>query len=141
SVQWEDPQEQPIEPASRSSCLMNPAMSRIFVKRKPSLLAGHSPQIVQPVSGRSRHGMIAVGNDYGVSVQHLMRDRLAVVRINHLMAEPLNRVDAIVIHLFDFRLAVAAVMLMRRIAAPVARGINGFTHDQPAHIRVAYEDV
>src|SRR5688572_15282392 len=70
-----------------------------------------------------------------------MRDALAIVGIEELLAEPLRRIDPVVIDLLERRLAVAAVMFVRRIAAPVAGRIDGLADHQPADVRVVDENI
>jgi hypothetical protein len=58
-----------------------------------------------------------------------------------LVAEPLWWIYAVVIDLFQPRFPILAVVLVRRIAAPVARWIKCLTHQQPLRKRVVHENV
>src|SRR5262245_59863150 len=109
---------------------MNPPVRRVFKQRQRALFAGHCPEVIESIAWSSSYGMIAVWQQDRVAVSHLMRDGFAVVCINCLISESLRRIDPIVIDLFQFRLAVAAVVLVRWEAAPVARRVEGFTHHQ-----------
>ena len=79
--------------------------------------------------------MIAVGQQHHVAIAHRVRHRFAVGGVEHLLAESLRRVDAEVVDLFERRLAVAAVVLVRRKAAPVAGRIERLADHQPTHVR------
>src|ERR671934_157785 len=68
--------------------------------------------------------MIAVRQQHGVAVAHDVGDAFTVRRVLHLMAEALRRIDAVVVNLLEYRLAVLSVVLVRRIAAPVAGWIE-----------------
>ena len=75
--------------------------------------------------------MIAVRQQHRIAVANDVRDALAVRGVEQLLAESLRRGDAEVVHLFEHRLAVAAVVLVRRIAAPVPGRIEGLPDHDP----------
>ena len=50
-------------------------------------------------------------------------------------------IDAEVVDLFERRFAVPSIVLVRGIAAPVARRIERLANHQPPHVRVSHEDV
>ena len=57
------------------------------------------------------------------------------------MPEALRRIDAEVVDLLERRLAVAAVVLVRRKAAPVPRRRERLADHQPLDVRIGDEDV
>src|SRR3954471_18011998 len=85
---------------------MDPRMRRILMKRELALRAGDGPEIGEAIAGGGCHRVIPVREQDRVAVADRVRDRLAVGGVQHLMAEPLRRIDAVVINLFELRLAV-----------------------------------
>ena len=110
---------------------MQPRVRGIFVERELALRARHRPEVIQPVARRRRHRVVAVGQQHRIAVLDRVGRGLAVGRVQHLLAEALRRRDAVVVDLFEHRLAVAAVVLVRRVAAPVARRIERLADHQP----------
>src|SRR2546428_6522910 len=99
---------------------MNPFVRRIFVQRECALLASHCPKVIETIARRRRDGMITVGQQHGISISHLVRDRFAVAGIDRLISKSLWWINAEVIHLFKSRFAVTAVVFVRRETAPIA---------------------
>src|SRR2546428_10565287 len=98
---------------------MNPPVRRVFVESQYTLLTGHRPEVVKTITGSRRYGMIAVRQENRVPVSHLMRYRFAVVRVDRLISKSLGWIDPEVIDLFQLRLTIAAVVLVRRETAPM----------------------
>ena len=120
---------------------MNPFVRRIFEQRKTALLSGETPQVVQPVARRRGHGVITIRQQHDIAVADRMHGAFPAARIQHLLAESLRRVDAIVVDLLERRLAVTAIVLVRRKAAPVAWRIEGLANHQAARVRIVDEDI
>src|SRR5947207_9778056 len=95
-------------------------MRWILVQPQPPFRPCDGPEIVESIPRRCRNRMIPIRQEDGIAVADRMRDGLAVGRIQHLMAEAVRGIDPEVIDLFEHRFTIAAVMLVRWIAAPVA---------------------
>src|SRR5205823_2222896 len=108
----------------------NPPVRRILVECQFALLASHGPEVAQSVSGSGGHRMIAVRQEDGITVPDLVRDGFPFIRVYRLVTETLRWIDAIVIDLFQFGLAITPVMFVRREAAPVPRRIERFSNHQ-----------
>src|SRR5262249_10286877 len=106
---------------------MDPPVRGIFIKRQLALFTSHRPEVIQTVSGRRGYGMIAIRQQHSVAVYHLMCDGLTIICVDRLVTKSLRRIDAEVINLFKFRFAVAAVVFVRRKAAPMTRRIEGLS--------------
>src|SRR5262245_2272288 len=105
-------------------------MGGILMEREPPLGASQTPEVIEPIPGRNGDRVISVRKEDRVSVANGVRDAFTVLGVQHLLSESLRRIDAVVIHLLEDRLAVASVMLVRRKAAPVARRVEGFAHHE-----------
>ena len=120
---------------------VDPAMRGIFVQRQSPFRSCHRPEIVQPVTWRRGHGVIAVRQQHRIAVENNVRDHFAVSRVQHLMAEALRRVDAVVVDLFENRLAVAPVVFVGREAAPVPGRVERLADHQPPDVRIGHEEI
>src|SRR6185295_13892048 len=85
--------------------------------------------------------MVAVWQHDHVAVTNLVRDVFTGRRVEHLMSKALRRLDAIVVDLLELRLAVQAVVLVRREAAPVAGWIERLADHQAAGVRVTHKEI
>ena len=85
--------------------------------------------------------MIAVGQQHRVAVADDVRDALTVRGIEQLLAEALCRIDPEVVHLLEHRLAILAVVFVRRIAAPVSGRVERLADHDPLGRCVGDEDV
>ena len=85
--------------------------------------------------------MVTVRNEHRIPVLHQVCDRLSIGGIDRLVTEPLHGIHAVVIDLFQSRLPVHSVMLMRWIAAPVPWRVECFAYQQTFHRSVIDKDV
>ena len=100
---------------------MYPLMIGIFMERQLAIGAGHRPQVIQAIPGGRRHRMIAVRQQHRVAVANLVRHAFPGRGVDRLLAESMVRRNPKVIDLFETRFAVGAIVLVRRVTAPVAR--------------------
>src|SRR5438094_4440366 len=105
---------------------------------------GHHVQVVEVVPGSRGDGVIAARHQDDVAVADL--DRLvqrAVVGVDELHGEPLGPRRAVVVGLLKVGLArrVVGVVLVRRVAGPVAGRGQDLGHEQRLGRTVFHEDV
>src|SRR3954467_1761735 len=85
--------------------------------------------------------MISVRQQHRIAITNDVRGTLAVGGVEKLLPEPLWRIDAEVIHLLEYRLAILAVVFVRRIAAPVSSGVERFPDHDSLRNGVVHENV
>src|SRR5207249_1322519 len=123
---------------------MDPSVLGILVDDQTPHLSRERPQVIQAIS-RSRGDRVIPGREqHRIAIAHHVRDRFAAGtagRIQHLHAEPVRRIDAEVVDLLKPRLAVAAVVFVRGVAAPVSRGAEGFADHEPPRVRIVHEEI
>ena len=104
----------------------------------------HHVQVVEVVARARRHGVVAPRHEHDLAVAD--GDRLvdrAVRRVDALERETVRRSDAVVVGLLEIRLArrVVDVVLVRRIAGPVAGRRDDLRYEQGLGRRLLHQDV
>src|SRR5215203_6023355 len=123
--------------------LYHPLMRRVVAEAPDPAWAGHDIQVIEAVAVRRADRVVAPRHEHDVAVldRHRLVER-AVVGVDALDGVALGRVEAVVIGLLEERLVRqrVAVMLVRRIARPMARRRDDLD-DEEAVRRLGLGDV